>query len=241
MPIPDRLRTTIFDLDGTLTDSRPGMLGCLEAALRAHDIAWEGSLEWFIGPPAGQSLAKLMPTRDPAFRTQVLQHYRACYAAKGWTENQVYPGIHELLTTLQERGAALYLCTSKRVEFARRILDHFGLTQFFSGVAADRATSENHDKADLLRELLEEHAIDRTSAVMIGDREFDILAARAMGIPSIAVRYGYGSSEELAEGKPNATCDTVEALASLLLARLPVTVPAGGTEVKERAQNDHFA
>src|ERR1700748_1018790 len=135
MPIPDPLRTIIFDLDGTLTDSRPGILGCLEAALRAHNIAWEGSLAWFIGPPAGQSFARLMPNSEPAFRTQVLKHYRACYAAKGWTENEVYPGIPELLTTLRERGVILYLCTSKRIEFTQRILDHFALAQFFSGVA----------------------------------------------------------------------------------------------------------
>jgi phosphoglycolate phosphatase len=220
MAIPDRLRSIIFDLDGTLTDSRAGILGCLEKALRAHNIAWKGPLDWFIGPPAGQSFAKLMPDSDPAYRTQVLKHYRACYAERGWTENAVYPGIRELLTSLQERGAVLYLCTSKREEFTHRILDHFALAAFFSGVVADRATSAHHDKADLLRELLEGHEIDRESAVMIGDREFDILAARAIGVASIAVGYGFGSAEELAEGAPDATCVTVAELAGFLLARV---------------------
>lgn len=227
MPVPDRLRSIIFDLDGTLTDSRVGILGCLEKALRAHNITWEGPLDWFIGPPAGQSFTKLMPDSDPSYRIQVLKHYRACYADRGWTENAVYPGIRELLTTLQKRGAALYLCTSKREEFTHRILDHFALAAFFSGVIADRASSAHHDKADLLRELLEMHKVDRASAVMIGDREFDILAARAVGVPSIAVRYGFGSAEELANGAPNAMCETVADLTGLLLARVPESVLSG--------------
>jgi phosphoglycolate phosphatase len=238
MPVPDRLHSIIFDLDGTLTDSRRGILGCLEGALRAYNVEWQGSLAWFIGPPAGQSLARLMPDSEPAFRMQVLQHYRACYAATGWTRNAVYPGIRELLTTLRERGVALYLCTSKREEFTHRILDHFALRQFFSGIVADRAASEHHDKADLLSELLMEHKIDRSSAVMIGDREFDILAARAVGIASIAVTYGFGSPAELADGRPDATCHIVAALTRFLLSRVPQAQANG---LKELVENDHFA
>ncbi len=221
MPFPDRLHSIIFDLDGTLTDSRQGILGCLERALRAYDISWEGSLAWFIGPPAGQSFARLMPDHEPAFRSQVLQQYRACYAASGWTENAVYPGIRELLTTLQERAIALYLCTSKREEFTRRILDHFALTPFFTGIVADHGASETHDKADLMTELLDGYSIDPSSSVMVGDREFDVLAARSVGLPSVAVLYGFGAAEELAAAQPDVTCASVEDLSKFLLARTP--------------------
>ena len=219
MPVSPILRTAIFDLDGTLTDSRPGILNCLQAALRGHGIAWQGSLDWFIGPPAGQSFARLMPTREEAFRSRVLQHYRACYAATGWAENAVYAGIPELLTALRARGVALYLCTSKRDDFARRILDHFTLTAFFAGIVADRGASENHDKADLLTELLQGHSIDPATAVMIGDREFDILAARATGLRSVAVGYGFGSQEELVDVQPDHFCASVEELSEFLLKR----------------------
>jgi len=211
------LRSVIFDLDGTLTDSRDGILGCLEGALRAHGIPWQGSLAWFIGPPAGPSFARLMPNHDEEARQRVLLHYRACYASSGWAENAVYPGIVELLTALRQREIALYVCTSKRSEFALRILDHFALTPFFAGVAGDSGTSTHHDKADLLRDLIREHAIDKASAGMVGDREFDILAARAAGLTAIAVHYGFGSEEELKSAQPDAHCRSVAELAELLL------------------------
>lgn len=211
------LRTAVFDLDGTLTDSRDGILRCLETALRQHGVSWEGSLAWFIGPPAGPSFARLMPTHDEATRQRVLLHYRDCYASSGWAENAVYPGILELLTALQERGVSLYVCTSKRAEFAARILDHFALTPFFAGIVGDSGTSTHHDKADLLRDLIRDHHIDPSSAVMIGDREFDILAARAAGLVSIAVHYGFGSEQELRAAQPEFHCATVENLTELLL------------------------
>ncbi len=217
------LRTAIFDLDGTLTDSRDGILRCLEGALRAHGVPWEGSLAWFIGPPAGPSFARLMPNHDDEARQRAMLQYRACYASSGWAENAVYPGILELLTALQERGVMLYVCTSKRSEFAQRILDHFALAPYFAGVAGDSGTSSHHDKADLLRDLIRDHAIDTANAVMVGDREFDIHAARAVGLTSIAVHYGFGSDEELAAAQPDAHCETVAALCELLLRRTSAT------------------
>ena len=211
------LRSVIFDLDGTLTDSRSGILHCLEAALTAHDVRWDGPLDWFIGPPAGPSFARLMPQHTDDERRRVLLHYRACYAATGWAENAVYPGIPALLTKLHSQAVALYVCTSKRIEFARRILDHFALTPFFVSIVGDSGATDHHDKADLLRNLLHTHRIDPAAAVMVGDREFDMLAARAAGLRSVAVHYGFGSPEELAAAQPDHSCATVEELSQLLL------------------------
>jgi phosphoglycolate phosphatase len=218
VPMPTSpVQTVIFDLDGTLTDSRTGILRCLEAALRTYDIPWKGPLDWFIGPPAGPSFARLMPAHSDEERRRVLLHYRTCYAETGWAENALYPGVMALLTIVRLRGLALYVCTSKRIEFARRILDHFALTSFFFGIVGDSATTEHHDKADLLRAVISTYGVDPATAVMVGDREFDMLAARAVGLRSIAVLYGFGSPEELAEAQPDFTCSSVEDLSQLLL------------------------
>jgi phosphoglycolate phosphatase len=204
--------SAIFDLDGTLTDSKPGILGCLINALEAHRIAWTGPLDWFIGPPAGQSMQRLMPEADEQRRAALLHDYRLCYDATGWAENSVYPGIPALLQNLQSSGWQLFVCTSKREDFAARILEKFDLSRYFLALYADTAGSLHHSKTDLLRRLLEEQSLDAATTFMVGDRNFDVEAARANGVTSIAVTYGYGTSEELASARPDHICHAVEDL-----------------------------
>jgi phosphoglycolate phosphatase len=205
-------RSAIFDLDGTLTDSKPGILRCLTRTLEAHGIEWTGPLDWFIGPPAEQSWRRLMPDGDDSSRASLVHDYRSCYDATGWAENSVYPGIHEVLQSLQSSGWELFVCTSKREDFAVRILEKFELSQYFLAVYADTVGSVHHSKTALLRRLIEEQSIDPTGTTMVGDRYFDIEAARANGVTSIAVTYGYGTTEELASARPDYTCNTVEDL-----------------------------
>jgi phosphoglycolate phosphatase len=209
-------RSAIFDLDGTLTDSKPGILGCLTNALDAHRIPWTGPLDWFIGPPAEQSLRRLMPEADEPSRRALLHDYRSCYDATGWQENSVYPGIPAVLQNLQASGWQLFLCTSKREDFALRILEKFALDRYFLAVYADTPGSVNHSKTALLRRLLEEQSLDPATTVMVGDRYFDIEAARANGVTSIAVTYGYGTPEELEAARPGYTCNAVEELLPVL-------------------------
>lgn len=210
-------RSAIFDLDGTLTDSKPGILRCLISTLDAHRVAWTGPLDWFIGPPADQSLRRLMPDADEPSRAALLHDYRMCYAATGWAENSVYPGVHAVLQRLQEAGWQLFVCTSKREDFALQILEKFSLSSYFLAVYADTIGSLHHTKTALLRRLLEEQSLDPAAATMVGDRNFDIEAARANGVTSIAVTYGYGTSEELASARPDYTCPAVEDLLPIFL------------------------
>ena len=205
-------RSAIFDLDGTLTDSKPGILGCLTSALDAHRIPWTGPLDWFIGPPADQSVRRLMPDADDPRRAALLHDYRLCYDATGWQENSVYPGVHAVLQSLQASGWQLFVCTSKREDFARRILEKFALNPYFLALYADTVGSLHHTKTALLRRLLEEQSLDPATAYMVGDRNFDIEAARASGVTSIAVTYGYGTAEELESARPDYTCHAVEDL-----------------------------
>jgi phosphoglycolate phosphatase len=215
-------RSAIFDLDGTLTDSKPGILGCLTNTLKAHGIAWTGSLDWFIGPPAGDSMRRLMPDADEPRRAALLHDYRLCYAATGWAENSVYRGVDELLQSLQSSGWQLFVCTSKREDFAGRILEKFALSRYFLALYADTAGSLHHTKTALLRRLLEEQSLDPATTFMVGDRNFDIEAARANGVTSIAVTYGYGTPEELESARPDHTCNAVEDLLSIFSAPFPV-------------------
>jgi phosphoglycolate phosphatase len=213
--------SAIFDLDGTLTDSKPGILGCLIHALEAHRIAWTGPLDWFIGPPADQSLRRLMPDADEPRRAALLHDYRLCYDATGWAENSVYPGIPAVLQSLRASGWQLFVCTSKREDFAARILEKFDLSRYFLALYADTAGSLHHSKTALLRRLLEEQSLDAATTFMVGDRNFDVEAARANGVTSIAVTYGYGTSEELASARPDHTCHTVEDLLPIFSAFAP--------------------
>jgi phosphoglycolate phosphatase len=205
-------KSAIFDLDGTLTDSKPGILGCLTRTLDAHGIPWTGPLDWFIGPPAGQSLRRLMPDADEPRRTALLHDYRSCYDATGWEENSVYPGVPAVLQSLQSSGWQLFICTSKREDFTRRILEKFALKRYFLAVYADTVGSLHHSKTALLRRLLEEQSLDPATTFMVGDRNFDIEAACENGVTSIAVTYGYGTPEELESARPDYTCHAVEDL-----------------------------
>ncbi len=154
----------------------------------------------------------LMPDGDEP-RLAALRHdYRVCYDATGWAENSVYPGVHAVLESLQASGWLLFVCTSKREDFAARILEKFALSRYFLALYADTAGSVNHTKTALLRRLLEEQSLDPATTFMVGDRHFDIEAARANGVTSIAVTYGYGTPEELALARPDHICNTVEDL-----------------------------
>jgi phosphoglycolate phosphatase len=211
-------RSAIFDLDGTLTDSKPGILGCLTKTLDALGIAWTGPLDWFIGPPADQSLRRLMPDADQSRRAALLHDYRLCYDATGWAENSVYPGVHALLESLKTSGWQLFVCTSKREDFAARILDKFDLRRYFLALYGDTSGSLHHSKTALLHRLLEEQSLNPAATCMIGDRNFDIDAARANGVPSIAVTYGYGTLEELESARPDYTCHAIEDLLPIFAA-----------------------
>ena len=224
-------RSAIFDLDGTLTDSKPGILGCLTSTLAANSIPWTGPLDWFIGPPADQSLRRLMPDADEASRAALLYDYRLCYDATGWAENSVYPGVPAMLESLQVSGWQLFLCTSKREDFTLRILEKFALSPYFLAVYADTAGSLHHSKTALLGRLLEEQSLDPATTCMVGDRNFDIEAARANGVISIAVTYGYGTSEELESARPDHTCGAVADLLPMFAALDERGKPEGGTYI----------
>jgi phosphoglycolate phosphatase len=197
--MPNQLPALIFDLDGTLTDSKPGILGCLKKVIDARGINAQGPLDRFIGPPVEDWVVDLLPNGDKDDHAALAREYRACYDREGWCNNSVFAGVREMLAELREQGFPLYVCTSKQQHFAVRILDAFELLPLFTSVYGDKAEYASHSKIDLLDNLLREQNLDRNTAWMIGDRSFDIDAAHANGVRCLAAGWGYGSPEEYAQ------------------------------------------
>jgi len=189
----------IFDLDGTLTDSKPGIVGCLRKVLAARKIAVPGPLDRFVGPPVEEWAVELLPNGSEQDRITLAADYRACYDQEGWKNNSVFSGVERMLSDLHTDGFPLYVCTSKQHRFAVRILDHFGLTGLFEAVYGDKLEYENHSKIGLLARLIAEQSLDLQSTWMIGDRVFDIEAAHANSIPCLFAGWGYGLSAEGAQ------------------------------------------
>lgn len=193
------LPALIFDLDGTLTDSKPGILGCLRKVIAQHRLQARGPLDRFVGPPVEEWCVELLPEGTEEERVALAQEYRCCYDREGWQNNAVYPGVREALEELRSAGYPLYVCTSKQQHFAVRILMHFGLASLFEAIYGDRAEFEDHAKPLLLGHLLREQGIEPANAWMVGDRIHDIEAARANGVRSIAAGWGYGPDAECAQ------------------------------------------
>jgi phosphoglycolate phosphatase len=194
--VATKIPALIFDLDGTLTDSKPGIVGCLRKVLDARRIAHPGALDRFVGPPVEEWAVELLPNGSEEDRIALADDYRGCYDREGWKNNSVFPAVRAVLAELQSEGFPLYVCTSKQLRFAVRILDHFGLTPWFKAVYGDKAEYASHSKIDLLGRLIAEQGLDRHSAWMIGDRIFDIDAAHGNGVRCLFAGWGYGPAVE---------------------------------------------
>jgi len=217
--MPPALPALIFDLDGTLTDSKPGILGCLRKVLDDRNLGDYGPLDRFVGPPVEEWVIELLPNGTPEDQAALARDYRACYDREGWSNNSVFPGIRELLIELGRLGYPLFVCTSKQQHFAVRILDLFELSPLFTAIYGDRAEYASHSKIDLLANLLREQALtDGADSPecpwMIGDRIYDIGAARANSIRSLAAGWGYGTPQEYAQA--DATAQTPANVAALV-------------------------
>ncbi len=189
----------IFDLDGTLTDSKPGILGCLRQVIDARGLGDCGPLDRFIGPPVEEWVVDLLPKGTSEQQLAMARDYRACYDREGWRNNSVYAGVQPMLAELKAEGFPLYVCTSKHEHFAVRILEAFGLAALFVAIYGDKAEYASHSKVDLLSRILEERGLASDTSWMVGDRIFDIDAAHANQLRCIAAGWGYGTAEEWAQ------------------------------------------
>ncbi|WOH53200.1 HAD family hydrolase [Bradyrhizobium sp. sBnM-33] len=205
-----------FDLDGTLTDPKPGITRSIQYALQRldhHTIPTEDELTWCIGPPLRSSFVKLLGDHS-ADRAVTL--YRERFSDIGLYENGVYDGIDEVLTALRASGHRLFVATSKAHVFAERIIDHFGLRKHFERVFGAELDGTRVDKSHLLEYALKEVSVDPTKALMIGDRSHDMVGAKSNRMKGVGVLYGYGSRAELIEAGAHRVCATPGAILSCI-------------------------
>jgi phosphoglycolate phosphatase len=206
----------LFDLDGTLTDPKPGITGSLRFALEQLGVSCPGDdvLATFIGPPLRGTFATLLDTMEPARIEEAIGLYRKRFADTGLYENRVYDGVPEMLEQVSSTAAAAYVATSKPALYAERIVEHFGLGRHFRKVYGAEFDGRREDKAELLAWLLARESVSARVAVMIGDREADVRAAKANGVRSVGVLWGYGSEQELVNAGADVVCQTPADLAA---------------------------
>ncbi|MCM1115194.1 MAG: HAD family hydrolase [Clostridium sp.] len=208
----------LFDLDGTLTDSSPGIINSIIYALKKYNIEVDdtNTLKKFLGPPLHESFKEFYGFDDDKSMEAVL-FYREYFSTKGLLENQVYEGIPSLLNELVKQGKRLIVATSKPQKFTDKIMEHFGLAKYFEFIAGSNMDGTRSKKAEVIEYAMHQCKItDKSKAVMIGDRKHDIFGAKAVGIDSIGVEYGYGDYEELHCAGATYIVKTVDELKNLI-------------------------
>jgi phosphoglycolate phosphatase len=190
-------RPVLFDMDGTLIDSAPAILGRLRETLTEFGVTPpdEASLRLFIGPPMHVTLAHFLP--DDEVETARL-FYRGLSNRDGLSNQSLYPGIADALAELSAAGIPLAIASSKSQEEVQRSAEHFGIASYFAGIAG--SSPERQDKSDVIRFALS--MLETASAhapLMVGDRSWDIAGATQVGIPTALVTWGYSAPEEAAD------------------------------------------
>lgn len=200
-----------FDLDGTLTESTEGICNAARYALEKFGIIETDitRLERYIGPPLDASFAEYGLDKEQV--RQAIAYFREYYNRQGKYENRVYDGIPEVLSSLLKKGKKLVVATSKPEHFANQILEHFGILQYFSFVAGATVDEKRTHKDEVIAYALQKLGIkDRSSVLMVGDREYDVVGAKEKNIDCLGVLYGYGSREELERAGAVYIAETVE-------------------------------
>lgn len=214
--------SVLLDLDGTLIDSQPGILASCLAALRAlgHQPDETLDIKRFIGPPLEEMMQVLLQSYGDDRTGEAVLAYRRHYGDSGLLGSVPYPGIGESLKEMQQAGLRIYLATSKRETFARRILDHLEFATYFDGIHGSVPGGALDHKPELLAHILSEHDLPPSRSLMVGDRRHDISGAHAVGMRGLGVLWGYGTRDELeiagADQLVESTADLARTVVSMI-------------------------
>lgn len=209
-----------FDLDGTLTDSKPGIVNSFNYCLSKFGISKsESEIEQFIGPPLTQTFLDGFGFDDEKCDIAV-SYFREYCDTKGFLENSVYEGIVPLLEKLKENGAILIVATSKPEGLALKVLEHFDLKKYFAVICGGCNDERFNSKSSIISTAIRKAGLENVSKsqmIMVGDRKHDIIGAFDNGIESCGVLYGYGTESELLKYGATYIVNTVKDLSSLLM------------------------
>ena len=209
----------MFDLDGTIIDSGPGITKSVQYALKKRGIAVEtlDSLHCYIGPPLRQSFMEYAGL-SKADAEKAIADYREYFAPVGIYENVLYPGIVNSIEQLKSAGKTIIVATSKPAVYAKRILEYHGISNLFAFVSGSELDGKRSVKSELIQYALEEMQLaDKSEIVMVGDRKYDIIGANEIGIASVGVLYGYGSRSELEKAGATWIADSTGQILEILL------------------------
>ena len=208
-------KTILFDLDGTLTDSGEGIINCAILALEHFGLPVPSREEMrvFVGPPLHETFVRFGVPKDKA--EEAVAVYRSRYIPIGKYENTPYPGIRELLETLKAEGHKLYVATSKPEQMSVDILQHFDLAKYFDQICGATMDTSRTNKEAVIAYLLEQNG-RADNMVMVGDTKFDVIGAKAHGIPTVGGSWGYGEVGDMVDAGAVAIADTAGELLELL-------------------------
>lgn len=206
-----------FDLDGTLVDSQQGIQNSICYAMDHMGIDRDklGDIKKYIGPPLIVSFTKYWDLSEEEGE-EAVRLYREYYAETGWKEVRIYDGLEQTLGALRDAGCALYVVTSKPTVFAEKILQHYGLAPDFKKICGVSFSHDTAAKSDLLQSVLDEFQItDLHGCAMIGDRRYDMEAAKTVGTAAIGALFGFGSAQELLDAGADHLIETPLALTQM--------------------------
>ncbi|MBR3972625.1 MAG: HAD family hydrolase [Oscillospiraceae bacterium] len=205
------MKAILFDLDGTLTNNGEGIINCASLALEHYGIPVPSREEMrvFVGPPLHDTFVKFGVPEEEAARA--VEVYRSRYIPIGMFENEVYPGIEEMLKKLQAQGHKLYVATSKPEWMAQKILEHFDLAKYFTIICGATMDTSRSSKSAVIAYLLAQCG-GVSEAIMVGDTAYDVIGAKAHGIPTIGVSWGFGTVEDMEQAGAMSIAHTAEEL-----------------------------
>lgn len=208
-------KNIIFDLDGTVVDSRKGIINSVLHTLKQFKVKSDfdkRDLYWCINPRLKVIFSRLLNTRDADSLNKAVSIYRKRYMEKGILESSLYNGIQKVLSEYKKSGKNIFIATNKPVAFAENVVKHFDISKYVTKVYGNKLNTEKIKKSSILKNLLIKEKLKSYESLLIGDRKYDMISARVNHIDTAAVLYGYGSETELRSIDPNHLIESVEGL-----------------------------